>query len=81
MLLDDYFVDCPDDLTEKSRCIGASQLNSLVQEDFGYKNKKAINDTLNRTLEEILLNNKISEDKLEKKLIKLQNEIRALIKD
>ncbi len=81
VLLDDYFVDCPDDLTEKSRCIGASQLNSLVQEDFGYKNKKAINDTLNRTLEEILLNNKISEDKLEKKLIKLQNEIRALMKD
>ncbi len=81
VLLDDYFVDCPDDLTEKSRCIGASQLNSLVQEDFGYKNKKAINDTLNRTLEEILLNNKISDDKLEKKLIKLQNEIRALIKD
>lgn len=81
VLLDDYFVDCPDDLTEKSRCIGASQLNSLVQEDFGYKNKKAINDTLNRTLEEILLNNKISDDKLEKKLIKLQNEIRALMKD
>ena len=36
---------------------------------------------LNRTLEEILLNNKISEDKLEIKLKKLQNEIRALMKD
>ena len=81
VLLDDYFIDCPDDLCEKSRCIGASQLNSLVKEDFGYKNKKVINDTLNRTLEEILLNNKISEDKLEIKLKKLQNEIRALMKD
>ena len=45
------------------------------------KIKKVINDTLNRTLEEILLNNKISEDKLEIKLKKLQNEIRALMKD
>ena len=42
VLLDDYFIDCPDDLCEKSRCIGASQLNSLVKEDFGYKNKKVI---------------------------------------
>lgn len=81
VLFDDYFVDCPDDLTEKSRCIGASQLNALVQEDFGYKNKKAINDTLNKTLGEILLNDKIANDKLEEKLIKLQNEIKKLIKD
>lgn len=81
VLLDDYFIDCPEDLCEKSRCIGASQLNSLVKEDFGYKNKKAINDTLNRTLEEILLNNKISENMLEIKLKKLQNEIRTLMKD
>ena len=85
VLLDDYFIECPDDLTEKSRCIGASQLNSLVQEDFGYKNKKAINDTLNKALEEILLNDensgKISDERLEKKLKKLQNEIRALKKD
>ncbi len=80
VLLDDYFIDCPDDLCEKSRCIGASQLNSLVKDDFGYKNKKAINDTLNRTLEEILLNNTPA-DKLEKKLKKLQNEVKDLIKD
>ncbi len=81
VLLDDYFIDCPDDLTEKSRCIGASQLNSLVQDDFGYKNKKAINDTLNRALEEILLNKNMPEDKLELKLKKLQDEIKALMKD
>ena len=56
-----------------------------MQEDFGYKNKKAINDTLNKALEEILLNDensgKISDERLEKKLKKLQNEIRALKKD
>ena len=83
VLLDDYFIECDEDLIEKSRCIGASQLNFLVHEDFGYKNKKAINDTLNKTLE--LLNGntlgKISDDSLEKKLNKLQNEIRALQKD
>jgi len=81
VLLDDYFIECSEDLIEKSRCVGASQLNSLVQKDFGYKNKKAINDTLNKTLEETLLNNKISDDLLEKRIEKLQNEIRALMKD
>ncbi len=81
VLLNDYFIECPEDLIEKSRCIGASQLNFLTRQDFGYKNKKAINDTLNRTLEEILLNNKIDEEKLELKLKKMQNEIRNLKKD
>ncbi len=85
VLLDDYFIECDEDLIEKSRCVGASQLNFLVQQDFGYKNKKAINDTLNKTLEEILLNGniskRISDELLEKKLDKLQNEIRALKKD
>ncbi len=80
VLLDDYFIDCPDELTEKSRCIGASQLNSLVKDDFGYKNKKAINDVINKTLEEILLNN-MPEDKIETKLIKLQDEIKTLMRD
>lgn len=80
VLFDDYFIECDDDIIEKSRCIGASQLNFLTQKDFGYNNKKAINDTLNKTLEEILLNNKISENMLELKLKKLQNEIRALKK-
>ena len=49
------------------------------------KNKKAINDTLNKALEEILLNDNnssnISDNLLEKKLEKLQNEIRTLKKD
>lgn len=78
VLFDDYFIDCPDDIIEKSRCIGASQLNYLTKQDFGYNNKKAINDTLNKTLEEILLNSKISDEKLELKVDKVQNEIRAL---
>lgn len=81
VLLDDYFIECPDDIIEKSRCIGASQLNFLVQKDFGYNNKKAINDTLNKSLEEILLNKKITEEALDKKLLKLEKEVRALIKN
>lgn len=80
VLLDDYFIECPDDIIEKSRCIGASQLNFLVQDDFGYNNKKAINDTLNKALEEILLNNKLSDEKLQTKLKKLENEVKALKK-
>ena len=85
VLLDDYFIECDEDPVEKSRCVGANQLNFLVQKDFGYKNKKAINDTLNKALEEILLNDNnssnISDNLLEKKLEKLQNEIRTLKKD
>ena len=85
VLLDDYFIECDEDPVEKSRCVGANQLNFLVQKGFGYKNKKAINDTLNKALEEILLNDNnssnISDNLLEKKLEKLQNEIRTLKKD
>lgn len=80
VLLDDYFIECPEDIIEKSRCIGASQLNFLVREDFGYNNKKAINDTLNKALEEVLLNKKLSEDALSAKLLKLEGEIKALRK-
>jgi len=78
VILDDYFIECPEDIVEKSRCLGASQLNSLVGEDFGYNNKKAINDTLNKTLEGILLNGKIDDSALRKKLEKLQNEVKNL---
>ncbi len=78
VLFDDYFIECPEEIIEKARCVGASQLNSLVKEDFGYNNKKAINDTLNKSLEEVLLHNKISEDKLQNKLKNIKDEIRAL---
>lgn len=78
VLFDDYFIECPEEIIEKARCVGASQLNSLVKEDFGYNNKKAINDTLNKSLEEVLLHNKISEDKLQTKLKNIKDEIRAL---
>ena len=71
-------LECPEEIIEKARCVGASQLNSLVKEDFGYNNKKAINDTLNKSLEEVLLHNKISEDKLQTKLKNIKDEIRAL---
>ncbi len=78
VLFDDYFIECPEELIEKARCVGASQLNSLVKEDFGYNNKKAINDTLNKTLEEVLLQNKISDDKLQNKLKDIKEKIKAL---
>ncbi|MBR2068254.1 MAG: extracellular solute-binding protein [Candidatus Gastranaerophilales bacterium] len=56
-LEDDYFKNCPDDLVEKSRCISAKQLSNLNTVNFSQNNKKALNEAINKTLEEILLNN------------------------
>lgn len=81
VLGDEYFTNCPDDIIEKSRCEGAKQLNNLVKEDFGYNNKKAINDTLNKTLEEILLNPTVDDKTLESKLRSLEGEIKGLQKN
>lgn len=56
-LNDDYFKNCPSDLVEQSRCISAKQLNNLNIITFGENNKKSINEAINKTLEEVLLNN------------------------
>lgn len=56
-LNDNYFKNCSSDLIEQSRCIGAKQLMSLNNKSFTEENKKVINELINKTLEEILLNN------------------------
>jgi putative chitobiose transport system substrate-binding protein len=57
-LEDDYFNICDsNDLMAQARCISKKQLNSLIDVGFGYKNKKAINDVLNRSLEDYILQN------------------------
>ena len=69
-LNDDYFKICGNELMENARCIAAKQLNNPIKNDFGYKNKKEINDTINDYLETLLLKGKkeFLADELHKKL-------------
>ncbi len=69
-LNDDYFKNCGKELMENARCVAAKQLNNPIKNDFGYKNKKEINDTINNYLEILLLKGKgeFRADELHKKL-------------
>ena len=77
-LNDDYFKNCSSDLYEKSRCISSKQLNNLVNKDFGDENKKAINEQINKTLEEILLKEKVSKNEIKEKVENLSKEEKLL---
>ena len=57
-LSDDYFKNCPSDIEQMSRCESVKQLNNLIKEKVEIKDKKAVNEYLNKALEEILLNEK-----------------------
>ncbi len=57
-LSDDYFRVCSSDIEQKSRCESAKQLNNAILSKVEIKDKKALNEILNKTLEEILLNEK-----------------------
>lgn len=72
-----YFKNCPDDLVEQSRCIGVKQLSNLNNKSFSEKNKKAKSEAINKTLEEILLNNS-NKDTIEKKIQTLSKELKIL---
>ena len=61
-LLNDYFKFCPSDLTEKSRCESVKQLDNLISDDTEIKDKKAVNENLNKFLEQILLDKNSSPD-------------------
>ena len=56
-LNDEYFQKCSNDLVDKSRCIATKQLNNLNNISFSEENKKITNELINKTLEEVLLNN------------------------
>jgi len=54
-LNDDYFKNCPNDIEQMSRCVSVKQLNNLINNKAEINDKKALNETLNKALEEILL--------------------------
>ena len=78
-LNDNYFKTCPSDLVEQSRCISAKQLDNLSANDFGDKNKKLINETINKTLEEILLNKNSSPEIIKRRIYDLSLQISNFI--
>ena len=77
-LNNEYFKNCSSDLYEKSRCVSSKQLMNLVDRDFGNENKKAINEQINKTLEEILLKDEISQKEIKDKVKKLSTEVKLL---
>ncbi len=77
-LNNEYFKNCSSDLYEKSRCVASKQLSNLVNRDFGDENKKAINEQINKTLEEILLQDKISQKEIKDKIENLSTEVKLL---
>lgn len=77
-LNNEYFSSCPSDIVEASRCISAQQLLNIEEKDFGVKNKKEINEILNKTLEEILLDNNSNKKTVGKTVEKLAKQIKLL---
>ena len=73
-LNDNYFKNCPSDIVEQSRCISAKQLKNLNTVQFLETNKKITNEAINKTLEEILLNN----SEITKSVDNLSNELKLL---
>ena len=76
----EYFKNCSSDLYEQSRCISAKQLDNLIEFDFDEKNKKAINEAINKTLEEILLDKNSSNFNIKNKVETLSIQVKNLQK-
>ncbi len=67
-LENEYFTNCSNDLVDKSRCISAKQLKNLNDKEFPDENKKTTNELINKTLEEILLKENISDNEIKNKV-------------
>lgn len=77
-LENEYFKVKSNDLYEKARYLSATQLNRLNNFNFGNENKKAINEEINSSLEEILLNPKSDENYIKEKIEKLSKALEKL---
>ncbi len=80
-LQNEYFKNCSDDILDKSRCISVKQLDNLSYRDFGCENKKTINELLNKTLEEILLDEHATQSTIEHKIETISSRLNILQKN
>ena len=67
-LENEYFANCSNDLVDQSRCISAKQSKNLNDKEFPDENKKTTNELINKTLEEILLKENISDNEIKNKV-------------
>ncbi len=77
-LADEYFKNCSEDLVDKSRCVSVLQLNNLNDVEFPSKNRKTINEAINKTFEEILLDENINQNQIIEKIKNLSKIIENL---
>jgi len=72
-LKDNFFVcDKKSSLIDSARCVGAMQLERLSGKNFGYQNKKEINEILNGAIEEYLLQGTLNLNDIKNKIESLQ---------
>lgn len=74
-LQDEYFTNCSNNIEDLARCEAKKQLDNALIKDFGYKNKKEINETINQSLEILFLEGEgeFSAENLKKDINLLQN--------
>lgn len=74
-LQDEYFTNCSNNIEDLARCEAKKQLDNALIKDFGYKNKKEINETINQSLEILFLEDEgeFSAENLKKDINLLQN--------
>lgn len=78
-LNNEYFKTCPSDIEQKSRCISAMQLDKLINNETQYSDKKLLNETLNKTLEEVLLNENSSLESIKARIHNLFSQLNSLV--
>ena len=67
-LNDNYFKNCGQNMEEKAKCIAIKQLNNPLIKDFGHKNKKEINEIINKNIESLFYKNKFNPTELTKEI-------------
>lgn len=75
----EYFKNCPSDIEQKSRCISALQLDKLNNNKVEYINKKLLNESINKSLEEILLDKNSDLEKIKVRIHNLFTQLNLLI--
>ncbi len=77
-LEDEYFTNCSSDLYDKSRCISAKQLTNLTNE-IQLEDKKGFVESVNRTLEEILLDENSNISSIQKAVETLSKQLKLFL--
>lgn len=78
-LNNEYFKNCPNDIEQKSRCVSVKQLDRLNSFNVEYKDKKLLNEILNKSIEEILLNQNSDSNMIKVRINNLFTQLNTLV--